>query len=287
MTLPARRRPALALLVVVGALAWPGGLPQVTAQAGDARPATDDSRIWIGRAAEFEAYLRTAEVVRLEALSTGVTSPRKAHLAPGGPVGFFAWKTIRPGMYRGYRESYLSEIAAYEIDKLIGLNMVPPTVEREYRNQKGAAVLWIAPARSFRELGGVPTPPPALADAWARQIVKAKMFDNLINNVDPNLGNWLVDPAWNLILIDHTRAFPSGRRMVHEFTRVDEDVWGRMKALTEPMLREALNGFLSAGEIRGLVERRDRMREMIDELVRERGEEYVFMRPRHIPGGQP
>ena len=31
------------------------------------------------------------------------------------------------------------------------------------------------------------------------QITRAKMFDNLIGNLDPNLGNWLVDPEWNLI----------------------------------------------------------------------------------------
>ena len=31
-----------------------------------------------------------------------------------------AWKTIRPGFHSGYWESYKSEIAAYELDKLLG-----------------------------------------------------------------------------------------------------------------------------------------------------------------------
>ena len=54
------------------------------------------------------------------------------------------------------------------------------------------------------------------------------MFDNLIGNKDPNLGNWLVDPAWNLILIDHTRAFTSDKDMVHKtMNRIDGALWER------------------------------------------------------------
>ena len=40
------------------------------------------------------------------------------------------------------------------------------------------------------------------------------MFDNLIGNIDPNLGNWLVDPSWNLILIDLTRAFTTTKELI-------------------------------------------------------------------------
>ncbi len=273
MKVSSRSRMAL-LAAVVAVCATPALL-------GSQAPApAADARTWLGRAAEIEAYLRTAEVVKLEDLSVGVTKPKKATLAPGGPVAFFAWKAIRPGMYNGYRESYQCEAAAYELDKLLGLDMVPPSVVREHRNERGAAIMWVSPTKSFSDLGGAPTPPPAMVGIWSRQMVKAKMFDNLINNVDPNLGNWLVDPAWNLILIDHTRAFRSGRRMVHEMTRVDEDLWNRMKALTEPGLRETLGEWLSNGDIQGIIQRRDRMQELIDKLVAERGEAFVFMRER-------
>ena len=42
-----------------------------------------------------------------------------------------------------------SEIAAHELDKLLGLNMVPPTVERRYKGDMGAAVMWCSPTKSF------------------------------------------------------------------------------------------------------------------------------------------
>jgi hypothetical protein len=126
------------------------------------------------------------------------------------------WKTIQPARYGGYWESYKSEIAAYELDKLLELNMVPPTVERVFKGEKGAAIMWAAPTKSFKDLGGPPTAPLAEQGRWARQLVKAKMFHNLSANIDPNLGNWLVDPAWNLVLIDlhamlHDRSLAEAR----------------------------------------------------------------------------
>ena len=75
---------------------------------------------------------------------------------------------------------------------------------------------------------------------WNKQILRAKMFDCLIYNKDPNLGNWLVDPAWNLILIDHTRSFTSDKKFAHTLQRVDSELWQRMKALTEEQLHQTL-----------------------------------------------
>jgi hypothetical protein len=236
------------------------------------------AKIWVGRHAEIEAYLTTAEVVKLTDIGVGVTNPKRADLAPGGPVGAMAWKSIQPGRYNGFWESYKSEIAAYELDKALELNMVPPTVERRVRNDRGAAVMWASPTKSFKELGGAPHAPPQQMEAWNRQIVRAKMFDNLIYNRDPNLGNWLVDPAWNLILIDHTRAFTTGKDMVHKMTRIDADLWDRMKALTEESLTEVLGKWMGKGEIRSILQRRDRMQELIDKMVAEMGAAAVFVK---------
>ena len=87
--------------------------------------------------------------------------------------------------------------------------------------------------------------PPAHFASWNRQLAMAKMFDNLIGNLDPNLGNWLVDPAWNLILIDHTRAFTTDKNMVHkEMDRIDGALWDKMQS---PDGREPHAGALSLG----------------------------------------
>lgn len=235
-------------------------------------PPAQVARHWVDREAEIEAYLKSADVVDMEEIGVGVTRPQRATLAPGGPVEAIAWKPIRPGRYSGYWESYKSEIAAYELDKYLGVHMTPPTVEKRIRGDLGAAVMWVSPTRSFKDLGGVPGqgkvpgPPPAQIAAWMRQLTRAKMFDNLVGNTDPNLGNWLVDPAWNLILIDRTRAFTSTRNLYHKLNLVDDELWARMEALDEPTLTKVVGEWLDRGAIRGILERRDRMRQAIAKL---------------------
>ena len=268
-----RKTPTAALTLLCVALA--GTLPHVRAQA----PASPGAKIWIEQRATIEDYLRTADVVKMDTIGVGVTSPRRAHTAPGGPVDSFTWKPIMPGRYKGYWESYKSEIAAYELDKLLALDMFPPAVERKVDGDLGAAVMWASPTKSFKQLGGVPRPPAALIDRWNRQIIRAKMIDNLIANTDPNLGNWLVDPEWNIVLIDHSRAFTSTKKMTHEMTRIDADLWARIQALDREGLAAALGSWLSSGEIDWLLRRRDVMKTIIAALVAKRGETAVFVRP--------
>ena len=171
----------------------------------------ESARTWIGRAEQIEQFIREAEVVDTEDIGTGVTNPKRAELAPGGLVARIAFKPIRPGNYHGHWESYESEIAAYELDKLLGLGMVPPTVEKRIAGDVGAAVMWAGADTDLQRVWRSPdgaggTDGPVELPAHPRQDVH-----NLIYNKDPNLGNWLVDPAWNLILIDNSRAFTTPR----------------------------------------------------------------------------
>ena len=266
------------VFVAVGVLAIITPLPAVAQEAGAA-----DAKTWLGQVEEIEQFIRDATVVDIEEIGIGVTNPKRAELSPGGLVDQISFKPLRPGNLRGYRESYLSEIAAYELDKLLELGMIPPTVEKRIAGEVGAAVMWATPTQSFKELGGPPSPPSTHIGRWNYQLICAKMFHNLIYNKDPNLGNWLVDPAWNLILIDNSRAFTTDDRMVHKLTRVDRDLWDRFEALDEPTLTPALGEWLSEGEIRAILERRDKMAEEIGAMVAERGEAAVFVRFRPPP----
>ncbi len=251
----------------------PAPAPPAVQASADSTPA----KTWMDNRDAIEAFIKTAPIVEMEELAIGVTRPKRAKLGPGGPVEYIAWKHVPPGRPAGYWESYRSEIAAYQMDKLLGLDMVPPTVEREVKREKGAAIMWCSPTKSFKQLNGVPQPPAAKLEMWNRQLVRAKMFDNLIGNIDPNLGNWLVDPAWNLILIDHTRAFTGDKDLPHKIMdRWDGALWDKMKALTLESLTQALQPWIGKGEIKPILARRDRMQQMYDKLVAEKGPSAVF-----------
>jgi hypothetical protein len=260
---------SVAFLIAQGAVAQPAGQPE-----------PENAKTWIGRAAEIEDYLRTAKVVKLEQIPVGVTSPRRAYLEPGGPVDSLAFKALPPGRRGGFWESYKSEIAAYEIDKLLGLDMVPPTVEKRVEGELGAASMWATPTKTFKQLGGrgVPTPPPTFLAKFNLALTRAKMFDDLIGNLDPNLGNWLADPSWNVILVDHSRCFGRDTRLYHTLIRVDAGLWEKMQALTEERLETAVGRWVGEDEIRALLERRGRMASEIDELVKKHGAAAVFVK---------
>jgi hypothetical protein len=268
------RKSTLGLSVVALTLAVATNAGYVHAQEA---AAAASAKTWTDQRQALEEYLKTAEVVKIEDIGVGVTKPRRAYLAPGGLVDRMVWKVIRPGVSQGFWESYKSEIAAYELDKFLELNMIPPTVERHFKGDTGAAVMWAAPTKSFKEMGGPPAAPPQKAASWNRQIVRAKMFDNLIANIDPNLGNWLVDPAWNLILIDHTRSFTTKKDMVHEMGSIDRDLWDRLKGLTVESLTPVLGKWMGNREIKAIIERRDRMQGVIDKMIASKGEAAVFL----------
>jgi hypothetical protein len=257
----------------VALMTVPAGARQQPSAASQSAVAVVSAKTWVGQAAEIETFLKTAPFKRFEDVPVGVTRPKRGYFDPGGPVASAAWKPLPPGRAHGYWESYKSEIAAYELDKLLGMYMVPPVVEKRWKGERGAAVMWVHPVRSWKEVEHQPKP-----EKWTRQAVRMKMFDNLIGNIDRNAGNLLVDADWNLFLIDHSRAFVSETRLKAEMVRIDPEIWTRMVALDEPTLMTALGEWLDRGAIRALLKRRDAMKQVVDTLLKTKSESLVYVR---------
>ena len=270
-------RARLSILMMILALAPAAARQEAAAPqqpATSAAPAASASaKIWEGRNAEYEAFLRDAPFVRFEDVPIGVTRPKRGYFAPGGLASSAAWKPLAPGRANGYWESYKSEIAAYELDKLLGMGMVPPAVEKRWKGERGAAILWVQPVRPWKEVEHKPKP-----EKWNREAIRMKMFDNLIGNIDRNAGNLLVDNDWNLFLIDHSRAFVTETKLRVQMVRVDRELWERMLALDEPTLTAALDKWLDRGAIRAMLKRRDAMKKVVDTLQQSGSEPIVEVR---------
>jgi hypothetical protein len=266
------RRSCLFLLWL--ALAATGAAAQQPAPAATAatRPAAS-AKVWEGRNAEFEAFLRETPFVRFEDVPVGVTKPKRGYFAPNSLAASAAWKPLPPGRPHGYWESYKSEIAAYEIDKMLGMGMVPPSVEKKWKGETGAAILWVAPVKPWKDVENKEKPP-----KWNREAIRMKMFDNLIGNIDRNAGNLLVDDDWNLFLIDHSRAFVSDTRLRAQMIRIDREIWDRMMTLDEVTLTDAVGKWLDRGAIRAILKRRDAMKKAIDTMVKSTSETVVFVK---------
>jgi hypothetical protein len=233
-------------------------LPALSGQAPTDSTQARSSKTWVGHYQDIEEYLRTAECVTMNPL--GANMAARCKFRPGGPVARMAWRPLPPGVHRGFRESYKAEIAAYELDKLLKLDMVPPTVEREIQGNKGAAQQWV---ENIVDATDSTAPTPETRAHWEDQLVRMNMFDNLIGNRDRNLRNMLRDGAWNLILIDQTRAFGEGTELYGKLDRIDETLWAKIDGLTRKQLDAALGAWLTETEIKAILDRRDAMRAAI------------------------
>jgi hypothetical protein len=221
------------------------------------------AKIWVGRHQEIEDYLRTAECVKLEFF--GGYRAGRCTLRPGGPVARMAWRPLPPGVHGGFRESYKAEIAAYELDKLLEMEMVPPTVERQLAGARGGAQVWV---ENIVDLTTDESPPTLHRTAWEMQVARMTMFDNFIGNAGRNRGNTLRDGAWNLILIDHSRAFGVEAELYHKMNRIDVAYWDRLERLTRKQLETVLGPWLDGNAIDAFLLRRDKMRIEIKTLQR-------------------
>jgi hypothetical protein len=232
------------------------------------------SRQWVGQETEIERFLASGKVTRMEAVPIGVTKPQRAYLEPG-PVARFAWKQLPPQRRSGFRESYKAEIAAYQLDRLLDMHMVPPVVERKVDAQIGAAVLWIEETKGWDMKKPVKGPEPE----WSRQISRMKLFDLLIGNIDRNQGNLIYDADWHLFLIDHSRAFTTRNSLdgIAPLGIVDKQLWSRIDALTPEQLQATLGAWLSDDEQKALFNRRDRIRQAIEKMVKDKGAAAVFL----------
>lgn len=232
------------------------------------------SLMWVGHEDAIEKFLAEGKIEKMEAVPIGVTKPMRATLEAGGPAARFTWKPLTPGYSKGYMESYKAEIAAYELDRMLDLHMVPPIVERTISGRKGAAILWIENAKGW----SIKSPPKGPEPNWSLQLTRMKMFDQLIANIDRNQGNLIYDDDWHLFLIDHSRAFIDKKDLkgLAPLGRVDRQLWMKMQALTLDQLNQGLGEWVGDKEKKALLLRRDKMAEQIKQMVAKRGESVFY-----------
>jgi hypothetical protein len=239
-----------------------------------------DSRIWLGKFTEFEEFLKTAKIDRSTGTSVGVLAPRHVFFSPGGLANGAAVKRVPPGKKDGFFESYKSEIASYKLDRLLDLNMVPPTVEIKYEGQYASAQLWVENVRMLSDIQKAGARDPDTA-RWNRQLHRAQVFDSLVGNIDPNAGNWLFDPLWNFIKIDCSRCFTDTAKLQFDIKQVvkkiDRQFFERVKALDREAVRREVGELLTeSGAMPALFRRRDAIVKAFEELAKQQGDAQVF-----------
>ena len=225
------------------------------------------SKVWIGRYAAYETFLRTAAIDR----TTPVGSTQHVFFKAGGLAAGASLKA----------EAYKLEIAGYRLDRVLSLDMVPPTVEVRFNGERASLKLWVENARLLSQIKAQNLHPPDPA-RWNYQLHRAYAFEDLVANLDENEGSPIVDPQWNLIVLDHSRGFTNTLAQPYEvgktLSQIDRPFFNRIKALDKATVRRAIGDLVDAGGINALFARRDSLVKAFEKLAAEKGANQVFTR---------
>jgi hypothetical protein len=238
------------------------------------------------QSAETERFLAEAPIALGKTLG-GVTKSRQAILELNGVTRFAVSKTIdqtKTGVVAlgraseiGFQDSWKTEIPAYELDKLIGLKMVPASVPRTYRGAQGALTAWVDLGMPEAERLKKQILPPD-SEAWSRNMANVRLFDNLIYNVDRHSNNIYITKTWDIILIDHSRSFRPHDELMTEsqLQRFSRSLLAALEKLDRATLLEKMSKYLDRYQIDAVLARRDKIVARARRLVQQQGEAPVL-----------
>jgi hypothetical protein len=166
------------------------------------------------------------------------------------------------------RRNYRFNLAAYELDKLLGVNLVVPSVARTVWGRPASLTWWMDDfAMNELDRRRQRIDPPD-SESWNRQMQAVRVFDELISNTYRDTApalylnsvwdNLLITKSWTIWLTDHTGSFRTRQRLEDEesLARIDRAVWARLTKLNREQLQKALSKYLSSDQLDALEARR-------------------------------
>lgn len=233
-------------------------------------------------------FLLHADVVRHERIGKGITNPYRLTLSDGTVTHDAAFQPVQNR--RNYEkfadgrteinfvDSYFYNIAAYRLAEILELDhMMPVTVERKWNGMAGSLSWWLPILMDEGERMEKDINPPDIG-TYNKQIYNMRVFSELIYDTDRNAGNVLIGEDWKVYMIDFTRAFRLHHQLKDEenLEQCSRKLFTRLQTLDPDTLRTAAGDFLNDGEIEAVMGRRDRIVEIFNKLIAEKGENDIL-----------
>jgi hypothetical protein len=232
-------------------------------------------------------FLLTAKIIRQRAASDGITGSLRAtlqnelgtHDAHIQAIDEYKPRYETPlGTQINFKDTYKFNIAAYILDRILDLNLIPVTVERKVGGKTSAVTWWIDDVMTNERdrLKDKVTPPNP--EKWNEAMYVVRVFDQLIANTDRNLGNIIITKNWDMWMIDHTRAFRTYHDLLEakNLVKCDRALLQALRDLNKPVLKQQMGRYMTGMEIDGLLARRDKIVKFFDEKIAAEGENAVL-----------
>ena len=156
---------------------------------------------------EIEKFLRMSTPQVVIHGAAGRTDPWKVKLASNGVTRWAQFKYINRPRPEPIPDSFQYEIAAYELNKYLGLDFVPPVVRRTIKDTLGSLQMFVENAirESDRKRENFL---PGDQEAFSRAMADLKVFENLVYDTCGNEKDTLIQKETGKInRVDFSEAF--------------------------------------------------------------------------------
>jgi hypothetical protein len=227
---------------------------------------------------ELEEFLSASTPLVVVPGAAGRTDPWKVRLELNGVTRWAQFKYINRPRPQPIPDSYNYELAAYELDKHLGLGFVPPAVKRMIKDTLGSLQIFVEKViresdRKRENLG------PGDPEAFARAMADLKVFENLAYDTSEDGRDTLVQKETGKIYrVDFSEAFApeSGPIPGCEIRRCSRRLYQRLSDWDQEKVTELLSPYLNVEEVQALHARRASIVRLIQEQIELRGESDVL-----------
>jgi len=226
-----------------------------------------------------EKFLKTAKDVSVERGRGRRTDSWVVELDDGKNQGKGFFKvTDRDWSNPSGGDSYKYVLASYELDKLLDLNLIPPTVGRKIERKKGSLMLFLEGSIISEEDRIQKNLIPPDPDNFNKTMSDLAVFEHLIffsslcNQRD--LENIMIqtEGGWKVWLVDLSTAFAPAKRLITgcEITSCSDSLLNKLENISKDRIHNRLGVYLSDEEITALLIRKNLIIKKVKELRAEK-----------------
>jgi hypothetical protein len=175
-------------------------------------------------------------------------------------------------------DSFKYDLAAYGLTKLLGIELIPPVVERTIQGQEGSLQLFLENCVREKDRKRKKMEPPDPA-AFSKALEVTKVLENLTYDECQDTDDLYVHREnWRVCRVDFSEAFAPVPELLPGcgFSQCSRNLYEGLLNLDEDTVRLALGGYLSQEEIGSLLIRKGLIIEKIKTLISKKGEDAVL-----------
>lgn len=226
---------------------------------------------------EWENYLRSSEVILIKKdLEMGRTDFWKVTLDNGKLQKIAVFKYVDRTRPHLIPDSYKYEVAAYILDKFLGLDLVPPTVTRNIEGQTGSLQLFLngdtVISEEERINRKIEPPDP---EVFKQNLQDLEVFE-ILTYLDPRqISDIKIDlDSWHIFRVDFSEAFAPVPSLLtnRKITGCSKDLYKQLKHLDIDKLSSRLSEYLNEEELKAFLIRLGLVVDEIESLIKEKGE---------------